>query len=751
MDEILHRIDKLTHKRGFIYALLMIIRRDQVINVAEYGLIDNHDRLISEEIGLLLRYWIVGNDNLMSFPDSLGDLSSMKHEAISLLEELHRSYLGPVDSNCSVDGTESSRWSQADIEKEFPINRRIKEAIFYGGDYLYGFEYLDYLPAKYKYDLDWLKDNKSYNPQDVILIVRQVYDILTKKNREISGLDDEMRAMLEHPGEENKGDIINDFVEYLPFLTPDIFDEDNEKRGMAIAAFCDKILNLFTVKETDFGELRGVQEYLKNFSIDLSKDSFEPYNGPGYFNELQTKPLLRFSNVSYLVPIMYWVYVSAYEVPFYWLMSDKSYYHTAARHRGLASEEIAYDILSPVFGKDLYQDIVIKGARNKDITDIDLLAIVGSVAICFQIKSKKLSETSKQGDMESIRSDFDKAVLAAHRQGIKSKRCILNPSGVKFFRRSDNMPFILPEGIEEVYIVCLTSENYPALSNQIFELAGNNDTEHLPIAFSVFDLRLIAYYLNSPFDFAYYIRQRINTADYFLANNEMCLLGFHLCHKLWREPSKTRALVTNDFASIIDQDYYPKFARLDVEGNTEGGHISNRWRNKDFEELWRAISFHPDPRRTSVIFDLFDMGGDTIDDFMKNIRYAQERVRETGKRIVVSVVSNYNSSMGISFVFQPSSCPNPLALDMKVSGAVMKYENHIDKWITLGRRLDSPYTVDLLMVDNAPWEYDSSMESAVKNYHGATPTFNNSLDKKVGRNDLCPCGSGKKYKNCHGR
>ena len=24
-------------------------------------------------------------------------------------------------------------------------------------------------------------------------------------------------------------------------------------------------------------------------------------------------------------------------------------------------------------------------------------------------------------------------------------------------------------------------------------------------------------------------------------------------------------------------------------------------------------------------------------------------------------------------------------------------------------------------------------------------------DRKVGRNDLCPCGSGKKYKQCHGR
>ncbi|MEI2672525.1 MAG: SEC-C metal-binding domain-containing protein [Chitinophagaceae bacterium] len=25
------------------------------------------------------------------------------------------------------------------------------------------------------------------------------------------------------------------------------------------------------------------------------------------------------------------------------------------------------------------------------------------------------------------------------------------------------------------------------------------------------------------------------------------------------------------------------------------------------------------------------------------------------------------------------------------------------------------------------------------------------VEKKVGRNDACPCGSGKKYKNCHGK
>lgn len=38
----------------------------------------------------------------------------------------------------------------------------------------------------------------------------------------------------------------------------------------------------------------------------------------------------------------------------------------------------------------------------------------------------------------------------------------------------------------------------------------------------------------------------------------------------------------------------------------------------------------------------------------------------------------------------------------------------------------------------------------VKQKHSSTVGGDN-LVKKVGRNDLCPCGSGKKYKRCHGK
>jgi len=751
MEQILEKICELTHKRGFIYALLLIIRRDQTVFVSEYGNMNTHDRLITEEIGLLLRYWLNDNSDLFGVPDTLEEISSMKHEAISLMEDLHSSFLRQPESQIDFSSISSQDDIQAIIEKVFPIEQRIKEAIFYSGDSLYDFEYLDYLQPKYKYDLEWLKENKSFVPDEVIPIIQHIRSVLTCKNQEIPGVDENTRMMLEHPEEENESSFLNDFVEYSSFFTPDIFSPEDSLRANALAIFCSKVLNLFTIEDTDLIAFSGATTYLSNFSYDVSVPVCDEYAGPGYFNFLQTKPLLKYGENKYLVALVYWLFVSAYEVPFYWLMGDADYAKLAGSHRGQASEEIAFDILFPVFQDNLFHDIVIKGSGKRMVTDIDLLAVVGSVAICFQIKSKKLTEASKHGNLDSIKNDFDKAVVSALKQGAISREHLLNPNDVRFYLKEGNQTFNLPEGIREVYVVCLTSENYPALSSQVLELADSyKDSELTPIAFSIFDLRLIAHYLNTPFDFAYYIRQRIKTADFFLATTEMSLLGYHLTHKLWRDPTKARMFIDDSFASDIDQNYYPTFANLTVEQGIED-RIATRWRNSDFELLWKAIAIHPDPRRTQVIFDLFDLGSDTIDEMMSNIRIGHERVRKNGTRVAITLVLDQDSSLGLTFIIQPAYFSTPLIMDMEVSGAAHKYQFRCNKWITLGRRISSPYVVDMLMVDDNPWVYNEVMEKAVSEYHKTTTVFSTIPGQKIGRNEPCPCGSGKKYKNCHGK
>lgn len=751
MEQILEKIYQLTHRRGFIYALLLIIHRDQTVLVSDYGNINTQNRLITEEIGLLLRFWIIRNDELFEIPDSLKELSKMKHEAISLMNSLHLSFINQSVGFMRTDTNQSQEEMQAIIENVFPIEQRIKEAIFYSGDYLYDFEYADYLPLKYRYDLDWLKKNKSFAPPEVVSIIKHIKKILADKNQSIPAFDEKTRTNLEYSAEDNETSFLNDYLEYSSFFTSELLSSDNIVRSKALNIFCSKLLDFFTVTDSDLFALSGAQAYLSNFSFDLSFPVVEDYNGPGFFNFLQAKPLLKYGDNKYLVAIVYWLFVSAYETPFYWLMDDEKYSRQAGLHRGKASEEIAYDILYPVFKNNLYRDVVIKGAGKKDATDIDLLAVVGSVAICFQIKSKKLTEASKQGNLQSIINDFDKAVISALKQGAKSRGFLINPTGARFFHKDTNKAFVLPKGIQNVYVVCLTSENYPALTIQTLELTEKNKELGLtPIAFSIFDLRLIAYYLNTPFDFAYYIRQRINTADYFLATTEMSLLGYHLTHKLWKDPTKSRIFLDDSFASDIDQNYYPTLANQKRESGIED-RIANRWRNCDFENLWHAISDHPDPIRTQVIFDLFDLGGDTIDELMSVIRTAHNRVEQTGNRVAVSLVLDQQSSLGISFIVQPPFFSTPLFVDMKATGAAHKYQFRCNKWITLGKRINSTCLVDRLLVDDNPWVYDKSMEYAVSEFLKTTDVFHATTEHKFGRNEQCLCGSGKKYKNCHGK
>ena len=64
-------------------------------------------------------------------------------------------------------------------------------------------------------------------------------------------------------------------------------------------------------------------------------------------------------------------------------------------------------------------------------------------------------------------------------------------------------------------------------------------------------------------------------------------------------------------------------------------------------------------------------------------------------------------------------------------------------------------TLNIEQNDNQQQEQNNSIKQAnvqKKNLVSQRPVRSQKLTKakKIGRNDLCPCGSGKKYKQCHG-
>jgi hypothetical protein len=82
---------------------------------------------------------------------------------------------------------------------------------------------------------------------------------------------------------------------------------------------------------------------------------------------------------------------------------------------------------------------------------------------------------------------------------------------------------------------------------------------------------------------------------------------------------------------------------------------------------------------------------------------------------------------------------------------VFRAEEQKTEIINAARR-SNPLTRELAAADVAKYddlEFKKSAmlaEIVMSQFSGVPPT----LSKKVGRNDPCPCGSGKKYKKCHG-
>ena len=137
---------------------------------------------------------------------------------------------------------------------------------------------------------------------------------------------------------------------------------------------------------------------------------------------------------------------------------------------------------------------------------------------------------------------------------------------------------------------------------------------------------------------------------------------------------------------------------------------------------------------------------------MSMIKKADERAKETRNRVALSSVFDGESSRwGLSYVVCPPAFNTPLYFDMEAVCAVRKYEYHADKWIVIGRMLFSPLMVDSILVDTNPWVYNAEMESIVREYNQSSVSNQQIMKRKIGRNDPCPCGSGKKYKNCHGK
>jgi len=765
-ETVIKDLKDLIFSKGHIYALCMILFEDFHINPEKIQEIDPIKRLSTEEASLLLGFLI---QDVIDFstPETPQDLIQLKQKTYELMEELHDSFNIPFLEKLkkASSKTHDKKNYREDMKDFFGKGDMLTEPIFYAGTGVYDFQYLEFLERKYKYDKKWLSDEKKFEFTQAQNIVSQIKGILHEKSKKVhlydlrEGLPEMIEGMKKkNPNEDWELHAKNilpmmELHQYVELFFEHVKEEENlsidEIREDGWRSFYKNVIELFVVKKSDFESNINIEAFLNNFSITPEKSLNSQFQTIGDYNIINSHPIIRLGDDKYYVPITFLLSKAVYESPYYWMIDDKQYRDQAGKNRGIVGEEIAYDFLSKVFGESrTFKSVKITTKKGQDDTDIDVLCILGSKALCVQVKSKKLTELSRKGDDKALNDDFQRAVQDAYDQGMVSRRKIFGKKAI--FIDEAGKEIQLSEEIDDVYIMGITTENYPSLTHQSHVMLDKKDDDPFPIVLTIFDLELLTHYLNDPYDFLYYIKQRTSLMEYFIADEEMIFLGYHLDRKLWKRPKHKMLVMDASFGQLIDRNYYPLKAGLQI--SDEGDAIKNRWQNEKFAHLCNELKNLNEAKITDILFHLYDLSGDarkSLVDFMISIR---QKSLDDGKIHTFSIPpdNSYSPRVGVTYFSLNSDDIEELTKRLLTLLQLRKYKSKGDVWIGFGSLKSSPNMIDIVAFDDQNWKYDEKLEKISKNLlegRGKLVSFGKEIDK----NEDCPCGSGLKYKKCCGR
>ena len=154
-----------------------------------------------------------------------------------------------------------------------------------------------------------------------------------------------------------------------------------------------------------------------------------------------------------------------------------------------------------------------------------------------------------------------------------------------------------------------------------------------------------------------------------------------------------------------------------------------------------------------VVFHLYDFAGEAADYLIKTAENQKLATLRDGQRhdVRVPIPAHKKGATFVSFPRPQHSIERELfTRDLRAIALAHKYRSQADEWLILASFAGSETRFDVMGYVKEPWQPDQEMDQLV-NAHLDSGRVVNSEGKKHGRNERCPCGSGKKFKRCHGR
>jgi len=698
----LEKLNKLVYSPGYFYALLIMIAHDLFLTLDDFAEVDWWSRLSYQEVAFLFGLLIKRPIELSVYP-SPENAETYIQTTYQLMKDIH-DYYGFVSIDALLGETLELQKAGKEIPDSPPLfnsPESIIEAVFYGDSGAYDFQYWESAPKRYAADNDWIQEKLGFSISDAVHLSQDA-----KKSGE---------ARIKQ-----------------------------KTQWKTYQEFCNWILGAFSFSTLDLSLSEPTAKMIIDyFSVVPGKVNAE-LASPNDKNDLIIKPIIQLSDGRYLLPVSFHLAQAVDERPFHIMKEIEATYFdpTALKHRGDYTEQISFETLKKVFGeKNVFRGVKVKRKKGADHTDIDVLVLLGNKAIIVQAKSKKMNLISRQGNLKQLAKDFKKAVQEAYEQGIIARKHVLARDAV--LEDSSGNIIEPDESLNEAYIIVTTTDNYPALELQLHAFLRKEPNNPFPMAVNIYDLDILATYLRDPYDFLYYVNQRIKLADKIFSGTEIGCLGYHLNQRLYLDPKGRydRMMITDDFAQLVDDDIMrQRYGETEQEKKSK---LYNKWKNESFKKLVEQLKSSGVPGFVDAIFLLFSISSETADKLVEMIEIAKKKAINDGKTHTFAMPVD-NASGGFTFVVKPNRLED-LFKHVQVYAYARKRISKANEWLGMGCYADSVNIIDCATYSRDPWTPDPKDDELAKKIIGKS---GQQISRKIGRNEPCYCGSGIKYKRC---
>lgn len=394
-----------------------------------------------------------------------------------------------------------------------------------------------------------------------------------------------------------------------------------------------------------------------------------------------------------------------------------------------------------------------KNKSLKQCNENDILVLYDNNLIIIEVKAGSYSYRAPILDIESHVKSLRTLVEKADGQAQRTLEYFKANKKAKVYDSDKNEKCeINIEEFDEVMLMSVTLDNFNEFCAKIEKLNFLNINKN-SIALSIDDLRVYSDYFDLPIEFLHYLKQRkIATENKNLyLNDELDHLGMYI-EKVWYsrsfEDDENKRIQAYGFREAIDEYFGSLMNR---------GFAIEKPRQYLPVELEKIIKFLGESKiknRVKLGTYILDFSPEAKEDLNNKISQALIRQKEINRMVQINLMGEMPMCI---------FCHQENVRDMS-SDEVEKYTlaNMLQFNENFRVELNIFYNIyneitdikfkfhDIDKIPKERVEELKNLSEKIIKYRVHNYKQQNGM-KKIGRNEICPCGSGKKYKRCHGK